>query len=211
MLEKVIKPEHKIKDQLLQIMIDNNWSDMYITVWTYPWIKIGWEILRIDEWVDVFSWKDTLEFAQSLITEEQHDKLIKERNLDFSFSFWNRRFRWNISFQMWNYMVILRLLTAKVPDIEKGIVIRVTSDSGGYVTIPQTGQKASLEKTTGSNKFEVGLILPLANVDRDITIVVNSGGKVVHKTLHINHNIWCCYVGKGSWYRKRDSDPGDIG
>ena len=118
MLEKVIKPEHKIKDQLLQIMIDNNWSDMYITVWTYPWIKIGWEILRIDEWVDVFSWKDTMEFAQSLITEEQHNKLIKERNLDFSFSFWNRRFRWNISFQMWNYMVILRLLTAKVPDIE---------------------------------------------------------------------------------------------
>lgn len=118
MIEKVIKQEHMIKDQLLQIMIDNEGSDMYVTVWTYPWVKIGWEILRIDEWVEVFTWKDTMEFAQSVITEDQHDRLIKTRNLDFSFSFWNRRFRWNVSFQMNNYMVVLRLLTAKVPDIE---------------------------------------------------------------------------------------------
>jgi hypothetical protein len=33
------------------------------------------------------SWKDTLEFAQSLIDEKQHDKLLKEKNLDFSFSY----------------------------------------------------------------------------------------------------------------------------
>lgn len=115
---QVIKPEHKIKDQLLQVMIDNEWSDMYVTVWTFPWIKIGWEILRIDEWIEEFTWKDTMEFAQSLLTEDQHDKLVKEKNLDFSFSFSNRRFRWNVSFQMWNYMIVLRLLTAKVPNID---------------------------------------------------------------------------------------------
>ena len=117
--DSIIRKDHKIKDQLLQIMIDNEWSDMYITVWTYPGIKIGWEILRIDEWIEVLTWKDTMEFAQSVITEEQHDRLVKIKNLDFSFSFWNRRFRWNVSFQMNNYMVVLRLLTAKVPDIEK--------------------------------------------------------------------------------------------
>lgn len=114
----VIKKDHLIKDQLLQVMIDNEWSDMYITVGTYPWIKIGWEILKINEWIELLNWKDTMEFAQSIITEEQHEKLIKTKNLDFSFSFWNRRFRWNVSFQMNNYMVVLRLLTAKIPDLE---------------------------------------------------------------------------------------------
>lgn len=116
--DNIIRKEHKIKDQLLQVMIDNEGSDMYITVWTYPWIKIGWEILRIDEWVEKFTWKDTMEFAQSIITEEQHDRLVKTRNLDFSFSFSWRRFRWNVSFQMNNYMIVLRLLTWKVPNIE---------------------------------------------------------------------------------------------
>ncbi|MDR1944626.1 MAG: hypothetical protein LBQ59_00640 [Candidatus Peribacteria bacterium] len=64
-------------------------------------------------------WKDTFEFAQSLITEEQHDTLIKIKNLDFSFSFANRRFRANVSFQLSNYMVVLRLLTSDIPNIDK--------------------------------------------------------------------------------------------
>ncbi len=114
----IIKKDHKIKDQLLQVMIDNEGSDMYVTVWTHPWIKIGWEILRIDEWIEKFTWKDTMEFAQSIITEHQHDTLVETRNLDFSFSFGWRRFRWNVSFQMNNYMVVLRLLTWKIPNIE---------------------------------------------------------------------------------------------
>jgi len=116
--DTIIREDHKIKDQLLQVMIDNEGSDMYITVWTHPGIKIGGEILRIDEWIESFTPKDTEEFAKSVITEEQHERLLKTRNLDFSFSFWGRRFRWNVSFQMNNYMVVLRLLTWKVPNIE---------------------------------------------------------------------------------------------
>ncbi len=117
-MENFILKENKLKDQLLQVMIDNEWSDMYITVWTYPSIKIWWEIIYINEWVDKLKWKDTLEFSQSIITEDQHDILMKTKNLDFSFSFWNRRFRVNISFQLSNYMIVLRLLTANIPNIE---------------------------------------------------------------------------------------------
>lgn len=117
-MHKFIRPEHTIKDQLLQIMIDNDWSDMYITAWAHPSIKIWWDIIRIDEWVDPFTWKDTMEFAQSIITEEQHDQLVKTRNLDFSFTFSNRRFRANVSFQLSNYMIVLRLLTSDIPNID---------------------------------------------------------------------------------------------
>lgn len=118
-MKEVIKPDNIMKDQLLQVMIDNEWSDMYITVWTYPAVKIGWDILRIDDWIEKLTWKDTLEFAQSLITEEQHDALVKNKNLDFSFSFADRRFRCNISFQTSNYMIVLRLLTSHIPDINE--------------------------------------------------------------------------------------------
>lgn len=113
-----IKEEYSNRDQLLQVMIDNEWSDMYITVWTYPAIKIWWEIVYIDEWMDKLTWKDTMEFTQSIVTENQHDNLIKNKNLDFAFSFSWRRFRVNISFQMSNYMVVIRLLWNKIPSIE---------------------------------------------------------------------------------------------
>lgn len=114
-MKKVIKEDHIFKDQLLQVMIDNEWSDMYITVWTFPAIKIGWDILRIDEWMEPLTPNDTIEFAQSIISEEEFEKLLKNKNLDFSFSFWERRFRCNISFQLWNIMVVLRLLSSTIP------------------------------------------------------------------------------------------------
>jgi len=115
---QVIKPDNILKDQLLQIMIDNEGSDMYITVGTYPSIKIWGEIVKVDDGLDPFKPQDTLDFALSIITEEQHEILLRDKNLDFSFTFLERRFRTNISFQLWNYMVVLRLLTSDIPNIE---------------------------------------------------------------------------------------------
>ncbi len=117
-MDKVIKSDHTMRDQLLQVMIDNKWSDMYITVGTHPAIKISGEIASIDDGIDEFTWKDTFEFAQSIIDEKQHERLVKDKNLDFSFSYAGARFRWNVSFQMGNYMVVVRLLNAEIPDID---------------------------------------------------------------------------------------------
>lgn len=150
MSNSVIKPDHIMKDQLLQIMIDNEGSDMYITAWTYPAIKIGWDIIRIDDWLDPFTWKDTMEFAQSIMTEKQHDILIKTRNLDFSFTFWERRFRANISFQLSNYMVVLRLLTSDIPNIDNlgltDVYKDVTKKGQGLILV--TGPTGSGKTTT---------------------------------------------------------------
>ena len=116
--QNVIRPDYVLKEQLLQVMIDNEGSDMYITVWTYPAIKIWWEILRVDDGIDKLTWKEAKEFAESLMTESQHERLLKEHNLDFSFSYFWRRFRCNISFQLTYYMTVLRLLSSKIPNID---------------------------------------------------------------------------------------------
>ena len=116
-MEKFIKEDHLIKDQLLQVMIDNEWSDMYITVWSYPGIKIWWDIVMIDDWMEKFTSEDTLDFTKSIVNKNQLENLDKTKNLDFSFFHENRRFRCNISFQMGNYMVVLRLLTWVIPNI----------------------------------------------------------------------------------------------
>ena len=149
-MEDFVLKENKFKDQLLQVMIDNEWSDMYITVWTYPVVKIEWEIISINENMDKLKYKDTLEFAQSIITEKQHDELIKKKNLDFSFSFSNRRFRVNISFQLSNYMIVLRLLTADIPNIKKLELPDIYKDITklGQWLILVTGPTGSWKTTT---------------------------------------------------------------
>ena len=114
----VIKPDYLLRDQLLQVMIDNHGSDMYITVWVHPSIKISWEITPIDEGIDILTHHDTRDFTEALLTSEQFEKLEREKNIDFSFWYLGARFRWNISYQMNHYMVVVRLLSADIPDID---------------------------------------------------------------------------------------------
>ncbi|NDK09905.1 PilT/PilU family type 4a pilus ATPase [Candidatus Gracilibacteria bacterium] len=149
-MQDVIKTDHPIRDQLLQVMIDNKGSDLYITVGTFPAIKIAGEITSIDEDMEAFTWKDTFEFAQSIVDENQMAKLDKEQNLDFSFSFAGARFRGNLSFQMGNYMVVVRLLNSEIPDIETlgltDIYKNVTKLGQGLILI--TGPTGSGKTTT---------------------------------------------------------------
>ena len=118
-MKQLLIENNQFKDQLLQVMIDNEGSDMYITVWAYPAIKIWGDIIRLDDGIEKFTNESSKDFAHSLITQEELNILLKEKNYDFSFSFWERRFRVNISFQMWNYMTVLRLLTLDIPNSEQ--------------------------------------------------------------------------------------------
>jgi len=113
-----IREEYPLRDALLQLMIDQEWSDMYITVGAYPAIKIWWGIVPVNEGIEQLTWKDTMEFTQSIVTEWQHEGLVKTKNLDFAFSFSGRRFRVNVSFQMACYMIVIRLLGNKIPTLE---------------------------------------------------------------------------------------------
>lgn len=114
----MILEDYKYWEQLLQVMIDNEGSDLYVTVWTFPSIKIWWEIVKISEWGTELTPIDTKDFAESLISLRQREELVKNRNLDFAFSFSGRRFRCNISFQMGCFMIVIRLLSWKIPSIE---------------------------------------------------------------------------------------------
>lgn len=123
---------------------------MYLTVGTYPGIKIGGEIVSMNEGVEKLTAEDTKDFALSIITEQQHQILLRDQNLDFSFFHVGRRFRCNISFQLGNYMIILRLLTLNIPQINDlgltDIYKDVTKFGQGLILV--TGPTGSGKTTT---------------------------------------------------------------
>lgn len=143
-------PEYPGRDALLGVIIDNNGSDFYYTVGTYPAIKISGEIILINEGIEIISPDFAKYFAQSLITEEQHEKLLKTKNLDFSFQFQDSRFRGNISFQNGYYMTVLRLLSQKIPsikDLNLPLIYQdITTTGQGLILV--TGPTGSGKSTT---------------------------------------------------------------
>ncbi|MDD5769452.1 MAG: PilT/PilU family type 4a pilus ATPase [Candidatus Gracilibacteria bacterium] len=149
-MEGTLLSEYNLRDQLLQVMIDNEGSDMYITVGAYPAIKISGDVVKIDEGLNKLTSEDTQNFAKSLMKEEQLDFLMKYKNLDFAFTFSGRRFRGNISFQMGNFMVVLRLLGVKLPSIDDlnlpEIYKEITRIGQGLVLV--TGPTGSGKSTT---------------------------------------------------------------
>lgn len=140
-------PEYPQRDALLGVVIDNKGSDFYYTVGTYPAIKISGEIILVNEGIEIITPVASRDFAQSLITEDQHEKLLNEKNLDFSFQFQNSRFRGNISFQSGYYMTVLRLLSQNIPSIQDLHLPLI------YQDITKTGQGLILVTgPTGSGK-----------------------------------------------------------
>jgi twitching motility protein PilT len=150
MLENVMIPDYGPRDALLGVVGDNKWSDFYYTVGTYPAVKISGEIIRIDEEMMLITPEEAKLFAQSLITVEQHDQLLRTKNLDFSFKFQDFRFRWNVSFQMGYYMVVLRLLSQTIPTLQDlklpFIYEEITRVGQGLVLV--TGPTGSGKSTT---------------------------------------------------------------
>lgn len=149
MLDVVIK-EYAPRDALLWVVIDNVGSDFYYTVGAYPAIKISGEIVSINDGIEIVSADDAKNFALSLINEEQHKKLLATKNLDFSFLFQDARFRGNISFQNNYYMVVLRLLSQKIPsiqDLNLPLIYQDITKTGQWLVLV-TGPTGSGKSTT---------------------------------------------------------------
>ncbi|MDD2566322.1 MAG: PilT/PilU family type 4a pilus ATPase [Candidatus Gracilibacteria bacterium] len=150
MVENVITPNFSMRDSMLRVMIDNKGSDFYYTVGTYPGIKVSGELILINEGIEKLTPKDTSDFAKSLVTQEQWDQLHQTHNLDFAFSFQGSRFRGNVSFQMQSIMIVLRLLSDKIPslqDLDLPLIYReITKLGQGLVLI--TGPTGSGKSTT---------------------------------------------------------------
>ena len=149
-MENVIFPEYGPRDALLGVMIDNRGSDFYYTVGSYPAIKISGEIVLIKEGLEVVTSRDVENMAKSLASEDQLRTLSITKNFDFSFEFLGSRFRGNISFQRDEYMVVIRLLSDKIPTLEElnlpPIYSEVVKTGQGLILL--TGPTGSGKSTT---------------------------------------------------------------
>lgn len=136
--------------ELLQITIKEQASDLHLTVGHHPTLRIAGRLTPLGK-MKKLSAEDAQGLAFALLTNEQKQRVLAVKEIDFSYNFENEaRFRVNIFFQRGNVSCALRQIPRRIPTIEElnlpSILHSFTAHTQGFVLI--TGPSSQGKSTT---------------------------------------------------------------
>lgn len=137
-------------EELLSLTVKEQASDLHLSVGHQPIIRMAGRLVPLLK-KSKLSPEDTRGLAEILMNEEQFQRFIREKEIDFSYSFEERaRFRVNIFFQREVMACALRLIPAKIRSIEElnlpPILHQFSQVKQGFVLI--TGPSSQGKSTT---------------------------------------------------------------
>jgi twitching motility protein PilT len=144
--------ENKYSEELkslLSITIKEQASDLHVSEGHPPILRISRKLIPLVKH-DKFSGQDTAGLAQAIMDEDQWKRFSEQKEIDFSFSFEENRFRVNIYMQEGKAAMALRLIPSSIKTIEElnlpQILKKFTQASQGFVLI--TGPSSQGKSTT---------------------------------------------------------------
>ena len=135
--------------QLLKGVVENNASDLHITVGSPPVMRVNGKILRIKS--DDLTSKDTKELCYGVLTDSQKLQFEQDWELDFSFGLKGMsRFRGNIFYQRGSVAGAFRRIPFQIPKLEDlqlpPVVTKMINSVNGLVLV--TGPTGAGKSTT---------------------------------------------------------------
>jgi len=113
-----MRPANSI-DELLEIMVERNASDLHVTTGTPPVIRVRGDVERLGDY-EAFDSETTQQLLYRILSSEQQKNLELKRQLDFSHSIPGlARFRVNVYFQRESIGAAFRLIPAEIKTLEE--------------------------------------------------------------------------------------------
>ncbi len=136
--------------ELLELTVKERASDLHLSCGHPPVLRIAGHLIPLIKRKPL-SPEETEGLAISLTSEIQFQKLIKEKEIDFSYSFKGKsRFRVNVFFQNGGISCALRLIPSKIRTIEElglpPVLHKFTQAQQGFVLV--TGPSSQGKSTT---------------------------------------------------------------
>lgn len=119
---------------LLEEAIKGQASDLHISVGHHPTIRVSGSLVPMVKH-DKITPEESRNLAFSLMSEEQKERFLREKSVDFSYNFKEKaRFRVNIFFQQDNISVALRLIPMEIKTIQE---LNLPSIIGSFTKVKQ--------------------------------------------------------------------------
>jgi twitching motility protein PilT len=134
---------------LLALTVEQQASDLHISVGHPPILRISSRLIPLKG--KQITPQDSEGLANSLMTEDQRQRFLVEKEMDFSYNFMDKaRFRVNIFLQRGTVSCALRLIATKIKTIEElnlpPMMHEFTKPSQGFVLV--TGPSSQGKSTT---------------------------------------------------------------
>jgi len=141
---------------LLKAMVDQNASDLHITVGTPPQLRIEGRMVKVK--MEPLMSQDTKDLCYSVLTDSQKAELEKSLELDFSFGVKDvARFRGNIFYQKGSVGGVFRRIPIQIPAFDSlglpSILKEILKRPNGLVLV--TGPTGSGKSTTLAAMLDV--------------------------------------------------------
>ncbi len=114
---KIKTGEDKYID-LHQLMAEKNASDLYLTFWEPPTLRINNQLHRLEQ-LPIMTDEMLNEIKERLVKPEMAEYFTKNLSIDLWVSNTWRRYRVNISKQQWHIMIVSRLFMEAAPTIDQ--------------------------------------------------------------------------------------------
>lgn len=186
---------------ILKIALEKNASDIIITWWTKPSLKVAGDIFFFDD-VELISKEESKNLILSIMTEVQREKFLKNLELDFSIELkWYSRFRVNAFVQKDWFAAVFRPIKTKIPEFDElklpEVIKNFTKKRNWLVLI--TGSVWSWKTTTLSS-----LIWEINNSQSKHIITIEDPIEFVYenkKSIIEQREVWTHTLSFDNWLK----------
>ena len=98
---------------LIQIVVSERASDLHLSVGRYPTIRVAGTLIPITR-SDQLTKESLSDLLNIVITPDQRERFVREKELDFAFEAGGIRFRGNAYYQQGHVSVALRMINEKI-------------------------------------------------------------------------------------------------
>lgn len=182
--------------KLLEIVVDQNASDLHLIVGVPPCLRIHGELSFITDEGNLTE-QDCERMVFSLITEEQKELLLNNKEIDFSFDLVNKgRFRVNVYYQKGTLAAAFRFVPLKIKTIDElslpKICYQFSKLKQGFVLVTgPTGHGKSTTLAAVVNEILINRSCNIITIEDPVEFVFSSQRSLIsQRELHKDTHSW---------------------
>lgn len=181
--------------QFLQTAIDSKASDLHITVGAPPILRIDGVLAPIPG-ASILTSKDTESLALAVVSPEQKEILLTNKELDLSYALGDTRFRVNIYTQQTSFAIAFRLISSVIPTFKDLGLPEVIGDlaklnQGLVLVVGPTGHGKSTTLASLINEINKTRNMHILTIEDPIEYVyTHDRSLIAQREMHQDTHSW---------------------